>query len=232
MVAIIQARLGSVRFPRKILADLAGRPVLQHVIDRATQIQGVDTVVVGCPAGEYAELASAVSGAAVEGAADSRADSDVLGRFADLADLMCADVIVRLTGDCPLIDPAVAAFVLQRFFALQADYATNDVNLSGYPDGEDVEVFTCALLDRAHAEAVTPQDREHVTPIMRRLLGVKVAVVMKPGATSPSLDKWSIDTPEDLARVAAHLRADSSTGERGASRDAGSTPAPSTTPRR
>lgn len=211
VVAIIQARLNSARFPKKILADLCGKPVLQHVIERAQKIHGVSEVAVATtPQDQRALLNGPIVMPSVRllGEAD---ESDVLGRFTLAARHLdvtadkqqCrADVIVRITADCPLLDPVVSSLVLARFLEEGADYCSNDVNESGYPDGLDTEVFTRALLDRAHAEATSPYDREHVTPWMKRAVGVKVTLVKKPGAIEVSRDKWSIDTPEDLARVA------------------------------
>lgn len=203
VVCIIQARLGSSRFPRKVLADLNGKPVLQHVIERAKAIVGVDEVVVAYPCDpDHDKLVRPIaheSGASV--AAPNVNDADVLGRFAEAARFFEADVVLRVTGDCPLLDPAVSSLVLARFFEEHADFCSNDVNESGYPDGLDTEVFTRALLERADAEATNPYDREHVTPWMKRAAGVRVTLVKKPGAFEVSREKLSIDTKEDLARV-------------------------------
>ncbi|MCR4375699.1 MAG: NTP transferase domain-containing protein [Acidobacteria bacterium] len=207
VVAIIQARLGSSRFPRKVLANLDGKPVLQHVIERAKRVLGVDAVVVASPHEDAPAFIECADKTNVTLCGPSGIDAaDVIGRFAVVAAETTADVVVRVTADCPLFDPDVAALVLRRFRDEGADFATNDVRESGYPDGLDVEVFTRALLERANREAVTPFDREHVTAIMPRLTGVRVVLVKKPGATGASSEKFSIDTPEDLARVDAELQ--------------------------
>lgn len=194
-VAIVQARLGSARFPRKILADLCGTPVIQHVVERARQIPGVDDVVVAVP-GEPDLLAVA------EVLPDTPvvmfkqvAEADVLRRYAKAAAHYEADVIVRVTADCPLLDPVIGGEVLSMVKAGAGyEYVSNLAD--GYCDGEDVEAFTRDALDWADLDAKQAWDREHVTPWLRR--HVKCGVVLPSVTGKP---KTSIDTPEDLARV-------------------------------
>jgi spore coat polysaccharide biosynthesis protein SpsF (cytidylyltransferase family) len=211
-VAIIQARLGSTRFPRKALAELNGSPLIAHVVARVLRVCGIAHVVVACPGSDTADIAEALNAferdqVTVEWV--ERQDDDVLGRFADIAaGIPAATAFARFTGDCPLLDPHVSSLVLERFFEERADFASNDVNESGYPDGTDTEVFTRELLERAHREATSAYDREHVTPIMKRLPGVRSVLVhnMNPKYQPDPKQKWSVDTPEDLARVAEYLR--------------------------
>lgn len=174
-VAIIQARLGSRRFPNKILADLDGRPILAWVLERAGQIDGVDAVALAMPL-------------------PGRDENDVLGRFLDVARAYKADVIMRVTADCPLLNPDVAADVLRLFQDSTSDFASNDTRVSGYPDGWDVEVFSRAALETAVAQAVLPEDLEHVTPWMQRNIRHRILYAPEPW-TGPKL---SIDTTEDL----------------------------------
>lgn len=210
VVAIIQARLGSQRFPRKILADLCGKPVLQHVINRVAAIDGLYSIVVACPASDREAINRALAKYGPGDTPDYPAaypdvpDADVLGRFARVAIEHPADAYLRITGDCPLIDPAVCYMVLQRFHEESADFASNDTTQSGYPDGLDCEVFTRSLLERAHREATDLHDREHVTSWMKRAAGVRTVLVTAPRPYPP--DKLSVDTPDDLARVAQILR--------------------------
>lgn len=206
VICVIQARLGSTRFPRKILADLCGQPMIVHVINRCWQIRGVDDVVLAVPP----ENDNALSGLGqaptpIYVTPDTIHPSDVLGRFDDVARRIQADVIMRVTGDCPLLDPDVSSLVLQRFLEEGADFASNDVTESGYPDGFDTEVFTRALLERAHAEATSAYDREHVTPIMKRLPGVRSVLVKAEPRHQWADVKLSIDTPQDLKRVQAWM---------------------------
>lgn len=184
VLAIIQCRLGSTRFPRKVLADLHGKPVIQHVIERAQQILGVDDVIVAPPT-IYGYLGH---------------ENDVLGRFAHVVmQSPDADVIMRLTGDCPLLEPEVCARVLDLYHATpNCEYAWTNTPDGAWPDGLDCEVFSRSALLWAHREATDPADREHCTPWLRR--HVKVAS-LPPDPKYRGWPKLSIDTPEDLERV-------------------------------
>jgi spore coat polysaccharide biosynthesis protein SpsF (cytidylyltransferase family) len=198
-ICVIQARLGSTRFFRKALADLAGKPVIQHVVDRAKQIDGVGEVVVAWPAIDFGHVPHlGVAQCFVAGR-----EVDVLGRYARVVERYPeAEVIVRITGDCPLLDPAIAEEVIALLDSdRDAEYASNIA--PGYVDGEDVEVFSRAALEWAAREATDLYDREHVTPWIRR--HCKTATLLP--ATSNAKPKTSIDTPEDLERVRAMLEA-------------------------
>lgn len=198
-IAIIQARLNSTRFPRKILAPMPdGRPMLAHVVERAQQIQGVDEVVVACPLADAFQVERELPEGTVIYAAQSE-DDDVLGRYYYAAEYYGADVALRLTGDCPFLDPHVCEYVLERFLQAGADYATNDTLTTGYPDGYDVQICTRALLERLDREIVDPYNREHVFTSIPR--DVHQLLIHPPiGVTYPDV-KLSIDTPEDLERL-------------------------------
>lgn len=196
-VALIQARLGSTRFPRKILADLNGKPILQHVMERAKQIPGVDDVMVITPWADREAIAAAIRGIHLF-AVNRLNESDVLERYRRAAEQANADVCLRLTADCPVLDPVVASQVLDLYHASAAcDVASNDTLISGYPDGWDVEVFSRAALETAAAQATDPSDREHVTPWMKRHLRCVTLYNSEPW-TGPKL---SVDEPCDLDRV-------------------------------
>lgn len=198
LVIGIQARLGSTRFPRKVLAPIQGQPLLLHVMNRARQIHPAAIVAVLAPWGE--DWPIAIPGLMMF---PGLAPDDVLSRYWWLAQITGASVIVRVTGDCPALDPAVCRRVVHAFQHSQpCDYASNDWQESGYPSGLDCEVFTAATLDRAHHAATTPEDREHVTLWMRHNLE---------RLTVHNLDRWtgpgklSVDTPEDLEVVKAWM---------------------------
>ena len=196
VIVIIQARLGSTRFPRKVLADLCGIPLIAHVVARAQQIPNADGVVLAVPEDDEETFSSLGLPIPVVAYTENGDEDDVLSRFAAVADVYPADIYCRLTGDCPVLRPDVAAKVIQAAIDSHG-YASNDVDRSGYADGEDAEAFPRALLLRADAEAVTRYDREHVGPWMARQGEVLVC--------NPAL-KWappklSVDTVEDLARV-------------------------------
>lgn len=193
-LAIIQARLGSTRFPRKALADLHGKPIIQHVVDRVKDTKGIDRVIVAVPSAQDVE-AFLFTGA--ECWRDERLnEDDVLGRFTACAKWANAATVIRITGDCPLWNPRIAEQVLTLYHSHAAiEYASNIA--PGYTDGEDVEVFSASALKWANRVATDPYDREHVTPWLRR--NVKTAT-LRP-AEDRMVVKTSIDTPEDLERV-------------------------------
>ncbi len=189
---VIQARLGSTRFPNKILADLDGKPLIQHVVERARQIRGVDDVIVAVSDTPTKDAIEAL-GLAVRVVRPAVPPDDVLGRYAAVAcQFPSHDVFVRVTGDCPLLDSEIASDTLAEFFAGGHTYWSNLKD--GYVDGTDVEVFTRDRLLEADREAKTSDEREHVTLWMR---GGEIV--------TPDPVKLSVDTEEDLARVRAML---------------------------
>ncbi len=165
VACIVQARLNSKRLPGKAMLSLGGEPVIRHVLRRCKEIPGVDTVVCAIPEGsdpiarEAAELGCDVF---------PGSELDVLARYYGAAKMVGADVIVRVTGDCPLIDPVICGRVL-ALMKDGVDYASNTMP-RGYADGLDCEAFTFEALDRAHKAANDPYDREHVTSFMQRNL--------------------------------------------------------------
>lgn len=193
VVCIIQARLGSTRLPVKALIDLCGRPLIRHVVDRALQIKGVDQVVVAVPnESDALAIAGALRGLDVPVVWYPRIDeNDVLARYALAATEFKADIVVRVTGDCPLLDPEISASVLRSYDWGSADYVSNVKH--GYVDGTDTEVFNDGMLLEAHYTAEARDDREHVTPYMRRHCGCD-------GDVTPSA-KTSVDSLEDFQRV-------------------------------
>jgi len=213
VVAVVQARAGSRRLPGKALADLAGRPLLWHVLTRARLIRGVDAVVLATTrAGAddaLVELADALDVGAFRGAED-----DVLDRVHRAARDDDADVVVRLTGDCPLLDPDVSSAVLARFLrprllgggAARPDYASNVHPRRTWPDGLDTEVVSIEALAVAHVEATDAWDREHVTSYIRTGMFNRVNVTAVDRLGAEAL-RWTVDAPEDLAHVRALVAA-------------------------
>lgn len=204
IVAIIQARLGSSRFPRKVLAPLKGKPVICHVVERARQIDGLSRVAVAVPGADGFDIAEALGCPSLVMMDGGEAD-DVLGRYARVAGSLDADVIVRLTADCPALSPYAASLVLDTYLGVnvgQARIVTNDTAVSGYPDGWDTEVFSREMLERAHREAHASADREHVTSWMKRQPDVLHLVRFCPHGTWDG-PKLSIDIPDDLALLEA-----------------------------
>lgn len=203
-VAIVQARCSSSRFPGKVLQTLRGRPLILFMLDRVRQARSIDTVVLATsddPSDQA--LADAV---AAEGIAVHRGPlDDVLARFAGAAQAAQAQVVVRLTGDCPLIDADLIDSVVHLLEERGAAYASN-CSPPGWPDGLDVEAMTATALMQAHLEATLPSHREHVTLFLRRHPDRFAACHLQPLLDMSAL-RWTVDYPDDLAFVRALLDA-------------------------
>lgn len=197
-LALIQARMSSSRLPGKVLEPLRGVPLIVYMARRAARAKRLDGVVVVTSTDRSDDpLVNALETAAVQ---VFRGDlHDVLGRYAEAAAAHGAGEIVRLTGDCPLVDPAVIDAVIDARRASGADYASN-VDPPTYPDGLDVECFTRNALDRAHALAARAPEREHVTLWMRSDEAGLRRVNQRAIADFSPL-RLTIDYPDDLTLV-------------------------------
>jgi glutamate-1-semialdehyde 2,1-aminomutase/spore coat polysaccharide biosynthesis protein SpsF len=198
IVAVIQARMGSSRLPGKTIADVAGRPLLLHVVERVRSARGVDKVVVATTDQSsdhaIADLCQREGIQCFRGSED-----DVLDRFYRTAEANRADILVRITADCPLIDPAVIDQVIARFQEGDCDYVSNTLRYT-YPDGLDTEVFSFAALERAWREAKKPSEREHVTPYLRTEK-FRMANVESESPVPLGKHRWTVDYPADLEFV-------------------------------
>jgi len=200
IVAVIQARMGSSRLPGKMLADLAGVPIIARVVGAARDLAEIDAIVVATSdaAGDQplADWCAQTDVACFRGD-----EADVLARVAGAADAHHADVVVRLTGDCPLLDPQVISETLALFRQARADYACN-VAPPSWPDGLDCEVISRAALDVAAQEAVRASDREHVTPYIRANRQRFTVLNLSCPVPGMSRHRWTIDTQQDLEHAA------------------------------
>jgi spore coat polysaccharide biosynthesis protein SpsF len=195
VVAIIQARMGSTRLPGKVLMPLAGTPMIHRVVERTRRVTCIDEVVVATSVlPEEAPLVAACSAIGVRVIRGS--PGDVLSRYALAASEASADIVVRITSDCPLISPMVTARVVESYLAGGCDYASN-CHRRTFPRGLDTEVFGRGVLDRCQAEAADPSEREHVTPfIYRRPDRFRLRHVVDPIDRSGL--RWTVDTTEDF----------------------------------
>ncbi len=208
ILAIIQARMGSSRLPGKVLLDLAGRPVLWHAVSRVQKARLVDQVLVATtdqPVDEPIRQFCAEQAVRCFGGSEQ----DVLDRFVQAARFAGAtesDAIVRITADCPLIDPDVIDLVVAAYQQTGVDYVSN-VQPPTFPDGLDVEVFRFAALLTAWREAKLVSEREHVTPYLRNHLE-KFSSHNVTHTTDLSALRWTLDEPADYAllqRILAEL---------------------------
>ncbi len=192
---IVQARMGSSRLPGKVMKRLAGRTVLDHVLDRCHAVAIADIVCCATTDAIHDDIVAAE--AARCGATVFRgSETDVLARYAGAAEMVSADVVLRLTGDCPLFDPEVGDAVVSLRRDRDVDYAANNMQ-TGWPHGFDCEAFTVESLFRAAQEATDPYDREHVTPWIRNHPRLRQANLEGPGGRIGS-QRWVLDYPEDL----------------------------------
>jgi spore coat polysaccharide biosynthesis protein SpsF len=198
-IAIIQARLGSTRLPGKVLADVGGAPLLARMIERLRAARSLAGIVVATPEGERdAPIRALAESLGVPCFAGS--EDDVLARYAGAAAAHGADPIVRLTSDCPLIDPEIVDTCVATFLATpECEY----LSLGGsFPDGLDTEVIAAATLRRAHADARLRSEREHVTPFVWKRPDVfRCTSVTFPERLGHM--RWTVDEARDLELVRA-----------------------------
>ncbi len=204
VVAIVQARYGSSRLPGKVLEPIAGQPMLLRVLERAGRIKGVDQVALATTeAGEDDELVALADRA---GVSNSRGHAtDVLDRYYQTAQELEADVIVRITGDCPLLDPEVSAQTLAVFLQAEPplDFAANRLpDHRTYPIGLDTEVCSLAALETAWTEADEPHQREHVMPFLYEN-GERFRIKLVDASGDWGGLRWTVDTAADLDFVRA-----------------------------
>ncbi|MFW6413164.1 MAG: cytidylyltransferase domain-containing protein [Oceanicaulis sp.] len=196
VAAIVQARIGSTRLPGKVLEYLGRRTALARCLDRTRAIAGVDLVVCAVP--DSPENDPVAEEAADCGAMVVRGDEqDVLARYAKAAREAEATVVMRITSDCPFIDPVISAGVLSLLKDTAADYASNSAPPL-FPHGLDCEAFPASLLYEADRRARAAYEREHVTPWIRLNTGFSQVNLRGPGGGLERL-RWTLDRPEDLA---------------------------------
>jgi spore coat polysaccharide biosynthesis protein SpsF len=204
LVAVVTARWSSERLPGKVLRPLQGRPLLVRVLERLQSVEQLDEVVVAtsnqASDDPIAALAEAAGVLCWRGALE-----DVLGRIRDAAAGREADGIVRISGDSPLIDPALIRRAIDLFLERRPDLVTN-VFPRSFPKGQSVEVLSRAALDRLHREARHPEDREHVTRYAYAHPDSLAICNFSAPKPRPEL-QLSVDTLVDFERAAALLDA-------------------------
>lgn len=205
IVIICQARLGSTRLPKKVLLPLAGQPLLIRFLERVSRARLAHKVVVATttePADDQLCQLSSEAGYDVY----RGHPHDLLDRHLKTAQAFGADVIVKIPSDCPLIDPTVIDTVIASYLAHHGavDYVSN-LHPGSWPDGNDVEVMSVKILERAWYAARKPYEREHTTPWMwDGNAGVRTEnVVWGHGPDLSMSHRWTIDYPEDYMLIKA-----------------------------
>ena len=197
VIAIVQARMGSTRMPGKVMKSIVGMPMIELLLKRLSQSKLIENVILATSASSLdiplAEHVEQLGYFCTRGS-----EVDVLDRFYKTAKEFNADVVVRITGDCPLVDPQIVDEMIMKFKSSNVDYLSN-IDPPTFPDGLDVEVFSSSALERAWIESSTQFDREHVTPFLRRAKLFRVAVHLNDVDNSQM--RWTVDHLEDLSVV-------------------------------
>ena len=195
VVAIVQARLGSKRFPRKVLSLIHDKTALEMLITRLKRAQTIDQIVLAIPIGpENDELLTFAKNLNIDCTRGS--EDDVLDRFYKAAEVSNPDFVVRITADCPLIDPKIVDQVVHLCINNNYEYASTD---ESFPDGLDVEVCKFAMLREAWLNSTAAFDREHVMPYVRELAGLNRGSVSSKRDNSKI--RVTLDETEDLVVI-------------------------------
>jgi spore coat polysaccharide biosynthesis protein SpsF len=197
-VVIVQARMTSTRLPGKVLLPIVGKPMLELLVERLRRVRLADSLLI-------ATTVNAADEPIVQlcrrlGVACSRgSEHDVLARYYEAALAQQAAVVVRVTSDCPLLDPALVDEAIAMYRGGQFDYVTNGLSRS-YPVGMSAEVFSFGLLEQAWREAKAAPEREHVTPFIYGR-AERYRIGQMACAHDLSAQRWTVDTPEDFDLV-------------------------------
>jgi len=197
VVALVQARMGSTRLPGKVLRSITGKPMIELLLARLSQSSELNEIVVATSEEKKNDqLQSVVESLGYKCTRGS--EKDVLSRFYESAKFSGADVIVRITGDCPLVDSVLVDECIKGYKNSNVDYFSN-INPATYPDGLDIEVMSFESIERANNETNSNFDKEHVTPYIRNSDSFSKSSMRH--TKDLSNQRWSVDEPEDLVVV-------------------------------
>lgn len=196
-IAIVQARMDSTRLPNKVMRKICGRPLIEILLNRLSKSKGVDQIVVATTS-ELRDnpLVDHVRSLGYEIYRGSK--NDVLDRYYQASKIHQADTIVRITGDCPLVDPALVDQVITAYKKQFVDYLSN-TRKPTFPDGLDVSVFSYSTLEKTRNEATTSYDKEHVTSYMRN--SGQFSLGDFENSVDYSSERWTVDEDVDLEVV-------------------------------
>lgn len=193
IVAIIQARMSSVRLPGKVLLPLAGKPVLEHVVTRLKECKTLNNIVIATSLSNNDDVISSWCEASQIHCFRGSL-KDVLDRYYKAATEVKADVVVRVTADCPLIDPKIVDEIVTNFVMDDFD----GFSLGGeFPDGLDCQVFKISALEKAWKEATLPSDREHVGTYIEKTHPELFKLGYLKKFQGLSHHRWTLDEPRD-----------------------------------
>jgi glutamate-1-semialdehyde 2,1-aminomutase len=194
IIALIQARMGSTRLPNKVMKTVNGVPLIELLIKRLSKSKYIKNIIVATSIdpknASLIEHVNSLGYSVFQGS-----ENDVLSRYYNAVKDLKPDAIVRVTGDCPLVDPSVVDQIIETFISKQVDYASNTLTPT-YPDGIDVSIASFNALERAFHEATSDYDREHIMPYIRNPEKFKLANVEY--VEDYSKERWTVDEPEDF----------------------------------
>jgi len=206
--AIIQARMGSTRLPGKVLKTILGKPMIWHIVQRLQQVKTINCVIVATSISQADDqLADFCAHANIPVFRGN--EMDVLDRFYQSAGEVGGKYFIRITGDCPLVDPDVVVKLIDDYFSRRLDYCSvatgagvaGNQNINRFPDGMDAEIFSMGVLTEAWQEAVKSSDREHVTPFIWRQSDRYNVGHVYPDKHDYSNIRWTVDNQEDFELV-------------------------------
>ena len=197
VVALVQARMGSTRLPDKVMKPIGGIPMIELLLSRLSKSKEIDQIIVATSV-DARNLSLVEHVRKLGYACEQGSENDVLDRYVQAAKKHHADVVVRITGDCPLVDAELVDECIRQFKGSDVDYLTN-TNPPTYPDGLDIEVFTFDALEHAAKETNKPYDREHVTPYLREPGRFKTGSMQNTNDLSAL--RWTVDEPADFAVI-------------------------------
>jgi spore coat polysaccharide biosynthesis protein SpsF len=209
IVAIIQARMGSTRLPGKVLLPILDKTVIEHIVERLSSVKQIDQVVVATsierPDDDIAKLCGSRSIHCYRGS-----ESDVLDRFYKTAVSVKAEIVIRITGDCPLIDPGVISKLIEYFKLNEYDHCgvaagagvAKDKQINRFPDGLDAEIFSMKVLAEAWHESVESIQREHVTPFLWQQPTRYRIGSLDSESGDFGHQRWTLDNQEDFDLIA------------------------------
>ncbi len=197
IVAVVQARMGSSRLPGKVMMDLHGSTVIEVLLKRLSRSKLIDEIIVATSIESNNKvLIEHIETLGYRVCVGS--ESDVLRRYVEAAEGAKADIVIRVTGDCPLIDPDLVDEFIEKFLNSDVDYLS-DEDPPTFPDGLDTEVFSIEALQQADRDAVSDFEREHVTPYLKKNASIRRDRHCAP--SNESSRRWTVDELADLTVV-------------------------------
>ncbi|ERK28533.1 cytidylyltransferase domain-containing protein [Clostridium intestinale] len=195
IVCIVQARVGSTRLPRKVLKKICGKTILEHDIDRLKRVKNIDKIVIATTTEKKdIEIVNETNRLGITCFRGS--EKDVLSRYYYAAKENNADIVVRITSDCPLLDCRITENTINYYLENSYDYVSNTLERT-LPRGLDTEVFSFNILEKAFNEAILDRDREHVTSYIYTSKD-KFSLGSYRFSKDYSNHRWTLDTEEDF----------------------------------